>query len=213
MWADADNYIEVIADIAEDTLRIETTRAGQPAVSLQSPSVYWLRNSPVLISISHNAAGISASASVSGQEVAELQLTDDSPANVPLAAAPIEIRLGDASGLSSAGQQVRVSPMWWFGGAVHDQSLDAAQRKTVLTELAFLDPATCAADLTTDGTADGVSDGLVTLSDFSFYLTLWSGSDARADVTSTGSANGIPDGSVDLSDFSYYLTLWSAGCP
>ena len=213
VWADADNYIEVIADIAEDTLRIETTRAGQPAVSLQSPSVYWLRNSPVLISISHNAAGISASASVSGQEVAELQLTDDSPANVPLAAAPIEIRLGDASGLSSAGQQVRVSPMWWFGGAVHDQSLDAAQRKTVLTELAFLDPATCAADLTTDGTADGVSDGLVTLSDFSFYLTLWSGSDARADVTSTGSANGIPDGSVDLSDFSYYLTLWSAGCP
>ena len=164
---------------------------------------------PLLLLLGANEEAHAAAVELLITRVPTLRRIED----VPLAAAPIELRLGDASGLSSAGQQVRVSPMWWFGGAVHDQSLDAAQRKTVLTELAFLDPAPCAADLTTDGTADGVSDGLVTLSDFSFYLTLWSGSDARADVTSTGLANGIPDGSVDLSDFSYYLTLWSAGCP
>ena len=30
-----------------------------------------------------------------------------------------------------------------------------------------------AADVTTDGSANGVPDGAVTLSDFSFYLSLW----------------------------------------
>mgnify|MGYP001800916044 CR=1 FL=1 len=71
----------------------------------------------------------------------------------------------------------------------------------------------CVADLTTDGTANGTPDGAVTLSDFSFYLMLWSARDAAADVTTDGTANGIPDGSVTLSDFSMYLSLWSAGCP
>ena len=71
----------------------------------------------------------------------------------------------------------------------------------------------CRADVTSTGTANGVPDGAVDLSDFSYYLTLWSGSDPAADVTTTGSASGVPDGSVDLSDFSFYLTLWSAGCP
>ncbi len=71
----------------------------------------------------------------------------------------------------------------------------------------------CVADVTTTGTANGTPDGNVDLSDFSYYLTLWSGGSAIADVTTTGTANGVPDGSVDLSDFSFYLTLWSAGCP
>ena len=73
--------------------------------------------------------------------------------------------------------------------------------------------ASCVPDLTTTGTSNGTPDGTVDLSDFSYYLSLWSGGDARADVTTTGSDNGIPDAAVDLSDFSYYLSLWSAGCP
>ena len=68
-------------------------------------------------------------------------------------------------------------------------------------------------DITTDGTANGIPDGQVTLSDFSFYLSLWSGSASQADLTTDGTANGIPDGQVTLSDFSFYLSLWSAGCP
>ena len=71
----------------------------------------------------------------------------------------------------------------------------------------------CIADVTTTGTSNGTPDGAVDLSDFSYFLTLWSSSASIADVTTTGTSNGIADGSVDLSDFSYYLTLWSAGCP
>jgi len=72
------------------------------------------------------------------------------------------------------------------------------------TELQY-DPA----DFTEDGSANGRRDGLVTLSDFSFYLSLWSMDDLAADLTTEGSANGIPDGDVSLSDFSFYLSLWS----
>ncbi|MEM7754082.1 MAG: GC-type dockerin domain-anchored protein [Planctomycetota bacterium] len=72
----------------------------------------------------------------------------------------------------------------------------------------------CLADLTTDGAGNGMPDGVVTLSDFSFYLTLWSMGDARADITPTGTCDaGNGDSVVDLSDFSCYLTDWSAGCP
>ncbi|MEO0482295.1 MAG: GC-type dockerin domain-anchored protein [Planctomycetota bacterium] len=73
-------------------------------------------------------------------------------------------------------------------------------------------PPCAPADITTDGDASGLPDGLVTLSDFSYYLTLWSASAAAADITTDGTSNGLPDGVVTLSDFSYYLTLWSAGC-
>ncbi|MEO0716985.1 MAG: GC-type dockerin domain-anchored protein, partial [Planctomycetota bacterium] len=73
--------------------------------------------------------------------------------------------------------------------------------------------ATCPADITTDGTSDGVPDGAVTLSDFSFYLSLWSAGNPDADVTTDGSSNGIPDGAVTLSDFSFYLSPGSSGCP
>ncbi|MEO0483869.1 MAG: M14 family zinc carboxypeptidase [Planctomycetota bacterium] len=67
-----------------------------------------------------------------------------------------------------------------------------------------------AADLTTSGLANGEPDGIVDLSDFSYYLSLWSQSDITADVTTTGTANGTPDTVVDLSDFSYYLSVWSS---
>ena len=71
------------------------------------------------------------------------------------------------------------------------------------------------ADATTDGEANGEPDGAVTLSDFSFYLTLWSASDAAADITTTGVCAPVAGGGdgVDLSDFACYLAVWSDGCP
>ncbi|MEO0483318.1 MAG: glycosyl hydrolase family 28-related protein [Planctomycetota bacterium] len=69
----------------------------------------------------------------------------------------------------------------------------------------------CPADVTTEGTSNGVQDGVVTLSDFSYYLSLWSAQSAAADVTTDATSNGVPDGVVTLSDFSFYLSLWSAG--
>ncbi|MEO0483824.1 MAG: choice-of-anchor B family protein [Planctomycetota bacterium] len=75
-------------------------------------------------------------------------------------------------------------------------------------------PVVCAADLTTDGTSNGIPDGVATLSDFSFYLSLWSNGDPAADVTTDGGCTfGAGGDGVTLSDFSCYLSTWSAGCP
>jgi len=78
----------------------------------------------------------------------------------------------------------------------------------------FSEPAPCFADVTTDGSPNGVPDGAVTLSDFSFYLSLWSAADPAADLTTDGACTPLLGGGdgVTLSDFSCYLALWSAGC-
>ncbi|MEM7756226.1 MAG: right-handed parallel beta-helix repeat-containing protein [Planctomycetota bacterium] len=77
-------------------------------------------------------------------------------------------------------------------------------------------PLPCAAaDITADGACTpGIPDALVTLSDFSCYLSLWSNTDPIADITATGLCEpGNGGDGVDLSDFSCYLSEWSAGCP
>ncbi|MEL7473376.1 MAG: agmatine deiminase family protein [Planctomycetota bacterium] len=71
----------------------------------------------------------------------------------------------------------------------------------------------CVADVTTESTSNGIPDGIVTLSDFSYYLSLWAAGDSAADVTTESTSNGVPDGIVGLSDFSFYLSEWSLGCP
>ena len=91
--------------------------------------------------------------------------------------------------------------------------VEAAIDDFSITETVCIDVPTCTADTTTDGTSNGIPDGVVTLSDFSYYLGLWGAADTAADVTTDGTANGTPDGSVTLSDFSFYLGLWGAGCP
>lgn len=80
-------------------------------------------------------------------------------------------------------------------------------------DLVCEDSQPCPADITTTGTCNGIPDGVVDLSDFSCYLSLWGAMSPLADVTTTGTSNGIPDGVVDLSDFSFYLALWGTGCP
>jgi len=77
-----------------------------------------------------------------------------------------------------------------------------------------VDPAACPGDLTTDGLPNGVPDGVVTLSDFSYYLGLWAASDPSADLTNDGACKpGEGGDGVTLSDFSCYLSVWAAGCP
>ncbi|MEO0482911.1 MAG: GC-type dockerin domain-anchored protein [Planctomycetota bacterium] len=95
-----------------------------------------------------------------------------------------------------------------------DNNVDAAE----YLELALCDltigAACCPADFTTDGTSNGQPDGAVTLSDFSYYLSLWAVADASADVTTEGVCNfGQGGDGVSLSDFSCYLAEWSTGCP
>ncbi|MEL7473122.1 MAG: M64 family metallopeptidase [Planctomycetota bacterium] len=93
---------------------------------------------------------------------------------------------------------------------------DEAIRDTFMTEVISwtLTAPDCPADITTESSSNGVPDGLVTLSDFSYYLSLWSTGAAQADITATGACvYGTGGDGVDLSDFSCYLATWSAGCP
>ncbi|MEL7472293.1 MAG: GC-type dockerin domain-anchored protein [Planctomycetota bacterium] len=72
------------------------------------------------------------------------------------------------------------------------------------------------ADVTTDGTTNGVPDGVVTLSDFSFYLNLWSAGSPAADITMFDvceTHSGTTDGVVTLADFSCFLANWSGAGP
>ncbi|MEM7755157.1 MAG: di-heme oxidoredictase family protein [Planctomycetota bacterium] len=119
----------------------------------------------------------------------------------------------------------------WHGGegaAARDAvlAMNASERVALIeyVKFPFVDPATlpeapaapdCPADITSDGVCEpGATDGLVTLSDFSCYLTQWSLGSAFADITTDGSC--IPGAGGDgatLSDFSCYLSLWAEGCP
>lgn len=77
-----------------------------------------------------------------------------------------------------------------------------------------LSPPSCPADVTTEGEDNGVPDGLVSLSDFSYFLARWSTGDASSDITQEGAcAIGTGGDGVTLSDFSCYLAAWSSGCP
>lgn len=80
--------------------------------------------------------------------------------------------------------------------------------------LTVTDQACSPADITAEGSTAGNPDGLVTLSDFSLYLSRWSANDPEADITAEGACNpGSGGDGVSLTDFSCYLATWSAGCP
>ncbi|MEL7474478.1 MAG: GC-type dockerin domain-anchored protein, partial [Planctomycetota bacterium] len=105
-----------------------------------------------------------------------------------------------------------VRPVFFFDFVGSEGTMRAANIDNVV-----LGPANvveCFADITTDGTSNGMPDGLVTLSDFSFYLSIWALSDSAADITTAGACDpGMGGDGVDLSDFSCYLAEWSLGCP
>ncbi|MEL7473702.1 MAG: GC-type dockerin domain-anchored protein [Planctomycetota bacterium] len=105
-------------------------------------------------------------------------------------------------------------------GAVQSPTIPALYCKedasgTPVTLQIVLSSACSPADITTDGSSNGEPDGAVTLSDFSFFLSLWSLGDPAADITLDGACDidvGGGDG-VTLSDFSCFLATWSLGCP
>ncbi|MEL7472842.1 MAG: S8 family serine peptidase [Planctomycetota bacterium] len=121
-------------------------------------------------------------------------------------------RVRDAVSLSD---QIRVR-------FVAEDAADGSIVEAAIDDLAITDvvcgvsaPGGCApADITTESTSNGVPDGLITLSDFSYYLSLWSTGDPAADVTVTSACvYGSGGDGVDLSDFACYLSEWSLGCP
>lgn len=105
-----------------------------------------------------------------------------------------------------------VRPVFFFDFVASEGPMRAATIDNAV--LAPTTVETCFADFTTDGTGNGIPDGLVTLSDFAFYLSLWSQSDPRADITPDGTCDaGNGSDGVTLSDFSCYLSEWSQPCP
>ena len=71
------------------------------------------------------------------------------------------------------------------------------------------------ADVATGTACGNGGDGVVSLTDFSCYLSQWAAGAASADITTTGDCLlGINGGDgVDLSDFSCFLAEWASGCP
>ncbi|MEM7755220.1 MAG: CRTAC1 family protein [Planctomycetota bacterium] len=112
-------------------------------------------------------------------------------------------------GLAGAATVDTLVVRWQDGAETTLTNLDANQRLVVAA------PGPCSADIsTTDACTPGQSDGVVTLGDFSCYLSEWSNGSAFADITSPArcEVNSGGDG-VTLSDFSCYLSLWAQGCP
>ena len=112
------------------------------------------------------------------------------------------------------GTEFRVTPKGTVTcvGVGGSQAVDPARQYTFGVD--FVSGDCLIADVTTTGTTNGIPDGAVDLSDFSFYLSLWSATDPAADITATGTCDTHAggDGTVDLSDFSCFLSNWSGTC-
>ena len=185
--------------------RVLPNGPGLTGVMAFEGELYLLSTSHVVIDIGgpspgagHDQIAVAGEFGVAGSAVVEL-----TNSFVPLAGSRFElVTFGSRVGEFSSLELPDVPGLEWaieYG----------ASSLSIVAEVNGCSPA----DVTTDGTGNGVPDGSVTLSDFSFYLTLWSSSNSRADLTTDGTSNGLPDGAVTLSDFSYYLGIWSAGCP
>jgi hypothetical protein len=204
LWADEDDYIQLVADTQRRRLLIEIYSGGVLAGSIESTEIYWLRGSSVLVSLADDGSGVVATCSVGGLPIREATPSPGSQ-TASMAGAPTEFRFGDASGLSGDGLTIRQTPMLWWGGQVHpDAALSAAERGAMLLSLSFLDlplgrPG-CSGDL------DG--DGEVALPDYLAFLNYFAAGDPRADLDrSTG------DGVLDALDFVAFSRLHAAGCP
>jgi hypothetical protein len=195
LWGDADNYIELSADTEAGWLVARIVRDGKQAGTIRSSTLFWLRGSPVLVSLADDGTGVRMTVSAAGLPVHEAEIVNElsSPA-----VAPTRIMFGDATGLSGDGAAIRVSPMEWFGGRIDaGAALDEAARRELLTSLSFLDPIPPdAADL------DG--DGQRTIFDFLLFQNLFLAQDPVADFDG--------DGDFDLFDFLAYQNAFVSPC-
>ncbi len=161
LFGDDRNYVEIVADTADpgaSSLFARIVREGEVVQTLRSDPVFFQRGSPMLVSVSDpgDGTGVHVVASVAagpvGSWVADSGAAGGSPA-VP----PAEIRFGSHHGTSGDGREVRVPPMYWWGGEVlESEALSEVQQTESLECLTFLDPAS-------PGTPDG--DGVCTALD------------------------------------------------
>ncbi|MCK4872986.1 MAG: hypothetical protein KAS72_09695 [Phycisphaerales bacterium] len=199
LWGDEYNYVELVAESADpDDCRLvaRVVRDGALVATLESQKVYWLRGSPVLVSVAdaNDGGGIRMTVSAAGSTLheASLRLGDRGR---PLAVPPTEIRFSSHHGASSDGLDVRVSPMLWWGGEIYQTTyLDEATRADLLTTLSFLDPTSIPGDLNGDGCVDQADLGMLL---------------AAYGINSNGDCDG--DGDTDQADLGILLSNYGVG--
>lgn len=197
LWGDADNRVELLADASTDRLLVHVRRNGEFAGARHSLPIYWLRGSPILVSIAEpgDGTGIQVTLSAGGSAIHDADILV--PGVLSPAVAPREIRMGDHTGLGGGGDVIRTPSLLWWGGQINERTfLNAQSRRTLLRTLRFLNRPGSRADRTGDGFLD--SRDLLDLLD----------AVARADPS--GDIN--QDGAVDAADVRDFLAeLRAAG--
>lgn len=150
LWANKNNYIEIIADTSQWQLLTEIVADGKLVDTLVINNVFWLRGTQFRVSI----AGGEGTAITAGIGSSQLK-SDASISNLILP--PLELRFGNHD-------QTDIAAFSWFGGQIDEESFaDQGAREVLLKSLDYLqlqgkpDP-----DLDGDGSV-GTSDLLILL--------------------------------------------------
>jgi hypothetical protein len=124
------------------TLHAEVIRDEQVVHTFELGGVVWVRGSALMISMARAGAhaDLQISVAAAGETVREMARTDVSAGAATTLTRPIEIRLGDGTGIDGYGTEIRQTPMLWFGGRIDGSALDQAARAELLRSLGVLGP-------------------------------------------------------------------------
>jgi hypothetical protein len=138
LWSTDLNRIEIFADTGARRLAAEVYVGGQLRCRCGGGPVFWLRGSPILVSVAQPAGigPLEITASTCGSPIANITANTGAESRV----SPRELRFYSTSPFaSSTGRGDRVSPLTVFGGRVDSNTfLSHAQRSDLLTSLEFL---------------------------------------------------------------------------
>lgn len=132
-----------LAELPSHALRAELWRGGAMVGIWRIDGLVWLRQSPLMLSVSRPGAGSDMEITVAACGMAPLQMERLEPDGNPMTfqGRPTMIRFDDGTGIDGVGVGVHTSPMLWFGGEVlEDAALDAAGRAARMRAMPFLRP-------------------------------------------------------------------------
>lgn len=132
-----------LADLPSHALWAELWRGGAMVGVWRIDGLVWLRQSPVMLSVSRPGAGSDMEITVAACGMAPVQMARLDPDGNPMTflGTPTMIRFDDGTGIDGVGVGVHTSPMLWFGGEVlEDVALDATARVARMRAMPFLRP-------------------------------------------------------------------------
>lgn len=131
------------ADLPAHALWAELWRGGAMVGAWRLDGFVWLRQSPVLLSVSRPGSGedLAITVAACGMEAREMPRLEPDGSAMTFVGSPAMVRFDDGTGIDGVGVEVHTSPMLWFGGEVlEDVALDEAGRRERLRSLGFLRP-------------------------------------------------------------------------